>query len=124
MLRLMSATILSLGLLSGCASTEKLMKKVNIGSSDTPLQQVFKAHPDLKKSSSNIDIRQVFNRVESPTAAQLIVTQTGLMDDSVRAIRTVYSFKSIKQDWALQNTQKSYQCARGKNKAFQTALCP
>lgn len=124
MLRFMSATVMALGLLSGCASTEKLIHKVDFGSSKTPLQQVLQAHPDLKKVSSNIDIRQVFNRVEAPTAAQVIVTQTGLMDDSVRVIRTVYSFKYLKQDWTLQNTQHSYQCARGKNKAFQTAVCP
>lgn len=125
MLRLLSASVVCIGLLSGCASTEKLMSKVNIGSSESPLQQVLKDHPDLKKASSNVDIRQVFNQVESPTAAQVIVTQTGLMDDSVRAVRTVYVFKNIKEDWKLQDTQKMYQCARGKNtKSFQTALCP
>lgn len=125
MLRLLSASVICIGLLSGCASTEKLMSKVNIGSSESPLQQVLKDHPDLKKASSNVDIRQVFNQVESPTAAQVIVTQTGLMDDSVRAVRTVYAFKNIKEDWKLQDTQKTYQCARGKStKSFQTALCP
>ena len=125
MLRLLSASVICIGLLSGCASTEKLMSKVNIGSSESPLQQVLKDHPDLKKASSNVDIRQVFNQVESPTAAQVIVTQTGLMDDSVRAVRTVYAFKNIKEDWRLQDTQKTYQCARGKStKSFQTALCP
>ena len=125
MLRLLSVSVMCLGLLSACATTEKLINKVNVGSSDSPLQQVLTAHPALKKASSNIEIRQVFNRVESPTAAQVIVTQTGLMDDSVRAIRTVYRFKYVKQDWALQDTQKNYQCMRGQNtRTFQTAMCP
>ena len=126
MLRLLSTAVLCVGLMSGCATTEKLMDKVHIGSSDsaTPLQQVLNIHLDLKKASSNMDVRQVFNRAESPTAAQVIVTQTGLMDDSVHAIRTTYSFKNVKEQWKLQDTQKTYQCARGKNKGFQTALCP
>ncbi len=86
------------------------MDKIHIGSSDsaTPLQQVLNIHPDLKKASSNMDVRQVFNRAESPTATQVIVTQTGLMDDSVHAIRTTYSFKNVKEQWKLQDTQKTY----------------
>ena len=55
MLRLLSTAVLCVGLMSGCATTEKLMDKVHIGSSDsaTPLQQVLNIHPDLKKASSN-----------------------------------------------------------------------
>ena len=56
----------------------------------------------------------MFNRVESPTVSRITVIQTGLMDDSVSAIRTEYSFKLVDEKWQLQNKQKSYQCARGK----------
>jgi hypothetical protein len=46
------------------------------------------------------------------------------MDDSVSAIRTDYIFKLVENDWELQETKTSYQCARGKNKrSFQTAIC-
>lgn len=84
--------IICLGLITtGCATTKKLASKVNIGSSDTPLQQVLKERPDLRKGSATVEIRQFFNSVESPTAAQVKVTETGLMDDSVRSMRTVYS---------------------------------
>ena len=42
MLRLLSASVICLGLMSGCATTQKLASKVNLGSSGTPLQQVLK----------------------------------------------------------------------------------
>lgn len=53
------------------------------------------------------------------------MTETGLMDDSVRSIRTIYSFKLVDGDWEKVKTEKSYQCLRGKNtKTFQKAVCP
>ena len=115
-------TAVCLGLLAGCATTQNLVNKVS--SSDTPLAQVLKQRPDLVKELSTVEIRQFFNSVESPTAAQVKVTETGLMDDSVRSIRTIYSFKHVNNDWKLVETEKSYQCMRGKNtKTFQTAVC-
>ena len=122
MLRLAAVSALCLGLLAGCATTQNLVNKVS--SSDTPLAQVLKQRPDLVKELSTVEIRQFLNSVESPTAAQVKVTETGLMDDSVRSIRTIYSFKHVDNDWKLVETEKSYQCMRGKNtKTFQTAVC-
>ncbi|QIO07002.1 hypothetical protein [Acinetobacter shaoyimingii] len=123
MRNLISMSVLSLALLSGCATTEKLAHKVNFLSSDTPLAQVLKERPDLRKKLSTVEIRQYFNRVENPSVAQVKVTETGLMDDSVRSIRTVYSFKNFKDDWVLIETKKEYQCQRGSSKEFQTNLC-
>jgi len=125
MLRLLSTSIICLGLMTtGCATTKKLASKVNIGSSDTPLQQVLKERPDLRKDSATVEIRQFFNSVESPTAAQVKVTETGLKDDSIRSMRTVYSFKLVDGDWKKVDTEKSYQCMRSKNtKSFQKAKC-
>jgi hypothetical protein len=109
---------------TGCATTKKLASKVNLGSSDTPLQQVLKERPDLRKNSATVEIRQFFNSVESPTAAQVKVTETGLKDDSIRSMRTIYSFKLVDGDWKKIDTEKSYQCMRSKNtKAFQKAKC-
>ena len=68
--------------------------------------------------------RQYFNQVENPTAAEVKVTETGLLDDSLKSIRTIYRFKNVNDDWKLIDTQKAYQCARGKNKGFQSARCP
>ena len=122
MFRLVAVSAMCLGMLSGCATTQNLVSKVS--SSDTPLAQVLKERSDLRKNLSTVEIRQYFNNVESPTAAEVKVTETGLLDDSVRSIRTVYSFKHIQDDWKLVNTKKEYQCMRGTNKGFQTNRCP
>ncbi|OTG80671.1 hypothetical protein [Acinetobacter sp. ANC 4648] len=124
MLRLLSTSIICLGLMTtGCATTKKLASKVNVGSSNTPMQQVLKVQPDIVKEQNSLSIRQVFNRVEAPTAAQIAVIESNLMDDSVSAIRTDYIFKLVDNDWKLQETKKSYQCARGNTKSFQTKRC-
>lgn len=122
MFRLVAVSAMCLGMLSGCATTQNLVSKVS--SSDTPLAQVLKERSDLRKNLSTVEIRQYFNNVESPTAAEVKVTETGLLDDSVRSIRTVYSFKHIQDDWKLVNTKKEYQCNRGSNKGFQSNRCP
>lgn len=91
----------------------------------TPLQQLFSLQPELVNELNQVSIQQVFNQAESPTAAQVTVLRTGLLDDSVQAIRTVYQFKL--QDtghWQLKQVQSSYQCQRGKNSTkFQLELC-
>ena len=125
MLRLLAVTILGLGVMtSGCTTTQKLIAKVQ-SSSDTPLDQVLKMRPDLREELATVEIRQFFNRVESPTVGQVKVTETGLMDDSVRSIQTIYHFRKEEKNWKMHNTEKFYQCARGSNtKTFQKAVCP
>lgn len=109
---------------TGCATTQNIVSKVT-PSAETPLAQVLKERLDLRKQLATVELRQFFNNVESPTAAQVKVTETGLMDDSVRSIRTIYSFKLVNGDWEKVKTEKSYQCLRGKNtKTFQKAVCP
>ncbi|MCE6237541.1 hypothetical protein [Acinetobacter pittii] len=121
MQRLFLISALCAGLFTGCATTSKLIPFVG---SETPMQQVLKAQTEIVKEHNNTSVQQVFNRVESPTVSRITVIQTGLMDDSVSAIRTEYSFKLVDEKWQLQNKQKSYQCARGKgSKGFQTQLC-
>ena len=120
MQRLFLISALCAGLMTGCATTSKL---IFVGS-ETPMQQVLKTQPEIVKEHNNTSVQQVFNRVESPTVSRITVIQTGLMDDSVSAIRTEYLFKLVDEKWQLQNKQKSYQCARGKgSKGFQMQLC-
>ncbi|MFV5589569.1 MULTISPECIES: hypothetical protein [Acinetobacter] len=125
MLRLLAVTILGLGAMtSGCTTTQKVIAKVQ-SSSDTPLDQVLKMRPDLREELATVEIRQFFNRVESPTVGQVKVTETGLMDDSVRSIQTIYHFRKEEKNWKMHNTEKLYQCVRGSNtKTFQKAVCP
>jgi hypothetical protein len=125
MLRLLAVTVLGLGvMMSGCTTTQQVIAKVQ-SSSDTPLDQVLKMRPDLRNELATVEIRQFFNNVESPTVGQVKVTETGLMDDSVRSIQTIYHFKKEEKNWKMHNTEKFYQCARGSNtKTFQKAVCP
>lgn len=125
MLKKIAMMSVCVGLLAGCATTKDLVSKVGVGTSHTPFEQVLKAHPDLKSELNTIEIRQVFNSVESPNVAQVMVLQAGLMDDSVSAIRTTYSFKLQGNDWKQVDKKEEFKCGRGKNtKTFQTALCP
>ncbi|MGE8538196.1 MAG: hypothetical protein ACN6NI_02840 [Acinetobacter sp.] len=125
MLRLLAVTALGLGMMmSGCATTQQVIAKVQ-STSDTPLDQVLKMRPDLRKELATVEIRQFFNNVESPTVGQVKVTETGLMDDSVRSIQTIYHFKKEEKNWKMQNAEKLYRCMRGANtKTFQKAVCP
>ncbi|NNP73928.1 hypothetical protein A7P53_15195 [Acinetobacter defluvii] len=123
MIRLLSISALCLAAFTGCATTEKLASKVSFGGAETPMQQVIKAQPSILKNQNSMSVRQVFNRVENPTAAQIAVIDSNLLDDSVSAIRTDYIFKRVDKAWKLQETKKSYQCQRGNNKNFQTQRC-
>lgn len=121
--RLSLISVFCLVALSGCVTTQNLMNKV--GGSETPLSQVLNERPDLRKDLATVELRQYFNSVESPTVAEVKLTETGFMDDSVRSIRSVYSFKNIDGQWKRIDMQKEYQCYRGKNtKTFQKAKCP
>lgn len=108
--------------LAACSTTQNFVAKIN--SPETPLQWLFKAQPELKSQLHNIEIRQVFNRVEAPTVAQVVVLQTGLADDSIAAVRSTYRFKLNAQQWQQVDQLKEYKCVRGKNiTAFQKQLC-
>ncbi|MFW2077711.1 hypothetical protein ACG94X_08300 [Acinetobacter sp. ULE_I010] len=123
MSRLVSISVMCIAMLSGCATTQTIVSKVT--GSETPLSQVLNERPDLRKDLATVELRQYFNSVESPTVAEVKLTETGLMDDSVRSIRSVYSFKNIDGQWKRIDMQKEYQCYRGKNiKTFQKAKCP
>ena len=122
MIKRISLSLMACFALTSCATTQNLVNKVS--GSETPLAQVLKERPDWRKNLATVEIRQFFNRVESPTVGQVKVTETNLLDDSVRSVRTIYSFKQIKEDWTLVGTEKSYQCTRGKNtQSFQKSKC-
>ena len=122
--KLIGLSLLSTLVFTGCATTQKLVSRVG-GSSDTPIAQVLSERSDLRKNLSTVELRQYFNRVENPTAAEVKLTETGLMDDSVKSIRTVYRFKNVDGQWQRIDKTQEYQCLRGKNsKTFQTEKCP
>ena len=122
--KLICLPLLSTLVFTGCATTQKLVSQVS-GGSDTPIAQVLNERSDLRKNLSTVELRQYFNQVENPTAAEVKLTETGLMDDSVKSIRSIYRFKNVDGQWQRIDKTQEYQCLRGKNtKTFQTAKCP
>lgn len=114
--------LLSTGLITGCASTQALLSPNN---NATPLSQILKMQPELKSELATVEIRQYFNRPESPSIAVVKVTQTNLLDDSIKSIRATYTFNLKGRQWVLGHTQQDRQCYRSKNpEVFQTARCP
>ena len=122
--KLICLSLLSTLVFTGCATTQKLVSQVS-GGSDTPIAQVLNERSDLRKKLSTVELRQYFNQVENPTAVEVKLTETGLMDDSVKSIRSIYRFKNVDGQWQRIDKTQEYQCLRGKNtKTFQTAKCP
>ncbi|MFW2148308.1 hypothetical protein ACK2M2_09240 [Acinetobacter sp. TY1] len=122
--KLICLSLLSTLVFTGCATTQKLVSQVS-GGSDTPIAQVLNERSDLRKNLSTVELRQYFNQVENPTAAEVKLTETGLMDDSIKSIRSIYRFKNVDGQWQRIDKTQEYQCLRGKNtKTFQTAKCP
>ncbi len=122
--KLICLSLLSTLVFTGCATTQKLVSQVS-GGSDTPIAQVLNERSDLRKNLSTVELRQYFNQVENPTAAEVKLTETGLMDDSVKSNRSIYRFKNVDGQWQRIDKTQEYQCLRGKNtKTFQTAKCP
>ena len=121
--KLICLSLLSTLVFTGCATTQKLVSQVS-GGSDTPIAQVLNERSDLRKNLSTVELRQYFNQVENPTVAEVKLTETGLMDDSVKSIRSIYRFKNVDGQWQRIDKTQEYQCLRGKNtKTFQTAKC-
>jgi hypothetical protein len=123
--RLSSLAILAVTVLAtGCATTQNVISQIHPSSSNTPLEQVLKERSDLVHELATVEIRQYFNTVESPTLAEVKVTQTGLMDDSIAAKRTIYNFKLDGGKWVQVNKTNDHRCLRGKNtKDFQKENC-
>lgn len=124
MQRFLAISALALGMsLTGCATTQQVISKVQ--SPSTPLEQILKQRSDLVHELATVEFRQYFNNIENPTSAEVKVTQTALLDDSVAANRTTYHFKLMDHKWVQVGKKDEYRCVRGKNtKDFQTANCP
>lgn len=95
----------------------------------TPLHAVFadNSFPDNQELST-ITLSQTLNRVESPDAVMITLTESGLMDDSISAIRTTYIVKqSIKDDapvWTIDEKFTAQKCRRSEEPdAFTSDPC-
>ncbi|MDR5617564.1 hypothetical protein [Arsenophonus sp.] len=74
---------------------------------------------------SNVVITQRTNRVESPDSVEVSIVESGLLDDSVEAIKTIFTFILKDDKWILEKPQdvliKCYE-SRG-HKDFSPETC-
>ncbi|PAV01258.1 hypothetical protein CBG25_17715 [Arsenophonus sp. ENCA] len=74
---------------------------------------------------SNVVITQRTNRVESPDSVEVSIVESGLLDDSVEAIKTIFTFILKDDKWILEKPQDVLiKCYEGRgHKDFSPETC-
>lgn len=74
---------------------------------------------------SNVVITQHTNRVESPDSVEVSIVESGLLDDSVEAIKTIFTFILKDDKWILEKPQDVLiKCYEGRgHKDFSPETC-
>ncbi|MFV9998293.1 MAG: hypothetical protein AB8W37_12200 [Arsenophonus endosymbiont of Dermacentor nuttalli] len=74
---------------------------------------------------SNVVITQRTNRIESPDSVEVSIEESGLLDDSVEAIKTIFTFILKDDKWMLEKTQDVLiKCYEGReHKDFSPETC-
>ncbi|MFU7503434.1 MAG: hypothetical protein ACE1S7_08715, partial [Candidatus Tisiphia sp.] len=62
---------------------------------------------------TNTLISQKLSSVESPTSVIITIEQSGLLDDSIAAIQTVFVFSLNNDIWTLSSKTTKQRCQRG-----------
>lgn len=86
-------------------------------------------HPDLARSpvratiefvrlkdpsALTTTVRAEASRLENPQEVRVTLTQDGLPDDSIRAVRYVLEFKRAGQRWELESARRTQRCQPGR----------
>lgn len=86
-------------------------------------------HPDLARSpvratiefvrlkdptALTTTIRAVASRLENPREVRVVLTEDGLPDDSIRAVRYVLEFKRAGRRWELESARRTQRCQPGR----------
>lgn len=79
----------------------------------------------LEGQSAHRQIDSQGQPVENPRQITISVTDSGLLDDSVSARRTILVFERQDWHWQLRDVQESWRCQRGSDtQHFHRRLCP
>ncbi|MDR5610230.1 MULTISPECIES: hypothetical protein [unclassified Arsenophonus] len=115
--------------LSSCLLLAACDKQTEITMSDNenkPIPLAIKMmgnnfQPDV----SNVVITQRTNRVESPDSVEVSIVESGLLDDSVEAIKTIFTFILKDDKWILEKPQDVLiKCYEGRgHKDFSPETC-
>lgn len=80
-----------------------------------PAQVALKAMGEgFQESATNLRITQRVDGGEMPEKAEVTVEETGLMDDSVEAERTVFSLQFKDGQWTIAERVKTQRCRTGR----------
>ncbi|HUG87845.1 MAG TPA: hypothetical protein VMP42_03675 [Actinomycetota bacterium] len=101
--------------------------------------EFLKEQPKLRRSPVRATIRFVrlkdpgakttrigaqANRVESPDGVRVVLTEDGLPDDSVRAVRYTLEFRRIGARWKLESARRTQRCQQGRgHQGFSAKPC-
>ena len=111
----------SLALISACTTAVPQNQTTAISS---PVALVWQKRPDLRSTTHTVEIMQRFNRVEAPDQAEVWVTESHLLDDSVKAIRMRYTFQYQQNTWQQVDLEAEYLCHRGEQQTeFKAKTC-
>lgn len=82
----------------------------------TPLQAVISGNPFMDESElSTITLSQEINRNESPNLVKITLIQSGLLDDSIESIKTIYYLSNAENGWFITDETRFQKCRRGNN---------
>lgn len=95
------------------AETPKTAEKETFA---TPLQAVIAGNSFIDEEAlSTITLSQETNRNESPDLVKITLIQSGLLDDSVESIKTVYYLSKAENGWFITDKTRFQKCRRGNN---------
>jgi hypothetical protein len=91
--------------------------------------QFLKDHPNLRRSPTRATIRFVKlkdpsalkttinaqpNQLEDPETVRVVLTEDGLADDSVQAVRHALEFQRAGGNWRLRSARRTRRCQPGR----------
>jgi hypothetical protein len=69
-------------------------------------------------------IREAADRLENPSEVRVILTQDGLADDSIRAVRFTLDFRRAGRRWRLESARRTQKCQPGRgHQGFSAKPC-
>jgi hypothetical protein len=69
-------------------------------------------------------IREVAEQLENPSEVRVILTQDGLPDDSIRAVRFTLEFRRAGRQWRLGSARRTQKCQPGRgHQGFSAKPC-
>jgi len=97
-------------LINGCENTSAKQTN-NVFNDKYPVQLALHSMGEsFQDNISNLSVTQHVNSGESPDKAMVTIEESGLLDDSVSAEKTVFTMDYQKDKWQIVNRVKTQRC--------------